>query len=173
MDLKCNSILLRMVEESDAEFILSLRSDSRYNAHLSTVSSSLQDQVDWICRYKIDEIERRQFYFIIERIDGVRCGTVRIYDLTEESFCWGSWILNEEKTKYAALESAFLVYKYGFTNLGFYKSHFDVRRENHKVISFHERMGAISVREDVENIYFEITRSAVEVAMRRLGYDLF
>lgn len=101
---------MRYVEESDAEFILSLRLDNRYNNFLSRVDASLDGQKSWIRKYKDDEREEKQFYFIIERNDGIPCGTVRIYDLKKDSFCWGSWILNEDKTRYAALESAMLVY---------------------------------------------------------------
>jgi RimJ/RimL family protein N-acetyltransferase len=170
MSLQSRSIRLRLIEESDAEFVLGLRLDERYNQFLSSVSPDLQTQKNWIERYKGEENDGKQFYFIIERIDGVPCGTVRVYDLKEDSFCWGSWILNENKTRYAALESAFLVYEFGFNKLGFKKSHFDVRKGNEKVISFHEKMGAARISSDSENIYFEITEDAViEMKNRILG----
>jgi len=156
-----------LVEEADAGFILKLRLDKRYNRFLSSVSESLEDQIRWIKKYKVDEAERNQFYFIIERNDGVPCGTVRIYDLKPQSFCWGSWILNEDKTRYAALESAFLVYEFGFSELGFEKSHFDVMKENERVISFHKKMGAYQVAEDEENVYFEISKTSVAEAKER------
>jgi hypothetical protein len=101
-------------------------------------------------------------------LDGTPCGTVRIYDLREDSFSWGSWILNEDKTKYAAIESALLIYKFGFERLGFSKSHFDVMKGNAKVISFHRKMGAIEVSNDSVNIFFEITRDNVEKSRLRL-----
>ena len=88
----------------------------------------LASQQAWIRKYKQDEANGSQFYFIIERLDGTKCGTVRVYDLREDSFCWGSWILNESKTRYSALESAFLVYRFGFEELGFKNSHFDVMK---------------------------------------------
>ena len=161
MNLVFKTIRLRLVEEDDAEFILKLRLDGRYNQFLSSVSPDLQAQRSWIKKYKEEEKKGYQFYFIIERIDGVPCGTVRIYDLGVDSFCWGSWILDENKTRYAALESALLVYRFGFEVLDFEKSHFEVMRENIKVISFHEKMGAIQTDEDSENLYFQITRQSV------------
>ena len=161
MLLESKSIRLRLVEELDAEFILKLRLDEKYNQFLSSVTADLQSQKDWIKKYKGDEKTKKQFYFIIERLDGTPCGTIRAYDLTQDSFCWGSWILNENKTHYAALESAFLVYKFGFEVLGFKKSHFDVMKGNQRVISFHKKMGAIEIGEDEQNYYFEITDTAV------------
>lgn len=159
---------MRFVEENDAEFILNLRLDERYNQHLSSVNSDVQAQKDWIRKYKEDEIARKQFYFIIERLDSTPCGTVRIYDLQEDSFCWGSWILNGNKTRYAAIESAFLVYQFGFDQLGFKKSHFDVRKENIGVISFHKKMGATSIGESEQDLFFEITKEAVQLKKEQL-----
>lgn len=166
--LKDKNVSLRLVEEKDAEFILSLRLDDRYNAFLSAVTSDLEGQRKWIKKYKKDEAEGKQFYFIIERNDGVPCGTVRIYDLRKESFCWGSWILNGSKTRYSAVESAFLVYEFGFNNLGYEKSHFDVMKGNKSVIKFHKRMGATKIAEDDINEYFEITKSSVLSAKKSL-----
>jgi RimJ/RimL family protein N-acetyltransferase len=168
MNLESKTIRLRLIDVSDAEFVLSLRLDGRYNQFLSAVSSDLNGQKEWIKQYKIDEAEGLQFYFIIERNDGVPCGTIRVYDLKKDSFCWGSWILNEDKTRYAALESAFLIYKFGFEHLGFKKSHFDVMKDNERVVSFHKKMGAIQTGEDKDNFYFEINSSSVDSKKKAL-----
>lgn len=172
MRLESKSVRLRLVDESDAEFIMSLRLDEKYNRYLSKVSTGIDAQRDWIRGYKSDEAIGKQFYFIIERVDGTPCGTVRIYDRRPGSFCWGSWILNSNKTRFAAVESAFLVYEFGFGQLGYAKSHFDVMKENVGVLRFHERMGAVRVAEDELNYYYEITLPAVEQAKKALGEKL-
>ncbi|MDR8015711.1 GNAT family N-acetyltransferase [Ectopseudomonas guguanensis] len=169
MILESKSIRLRFVEDSDAEFILSLRLDDRYNKFLSSVSPDVEAQKKWIRKYKDDEKNGIQYYFIIERLDGMPCGTVRVYDIRNDSFCWGSWILNEKKTRYAALESAFLIYEFGFKQLGFKKSHFDVMKGNKGVIKFHTRIGAVKTSEDEINDYFEITEESVEKAKENLA----
>jgi len=168
MKLQSKTIHLRLIEPSDAEIVLSLRLDARYNQFLSTVAPDVEAQRQWIDRYKLDETAGTQFYFIIERNDGVPCGTIRVYDLREDSFCWGSWILNENKTRFAALESAFLIYEFGFNNLGFAKSHFDVMKGNERVISFHKKMGAVVTGEDEQNFYFEITQESVDACKKEL-----
>lgn len=168
MRLESKTICLRLVEESDAPFILRLRLDERYNQFLSKVIADIESQKNWIRKYKEDESKGTQFYFIIERLDGVPCGTVRVYDLRDNSFCWGSWILNENKTRFAAVESALLVYDFGFKSLGFVKSHFDVMKGNEKVIKLHKQMGAIETGEDKDNYYFEIDRRSVEAVKERL-----
>ncbi|CAI8868530.1 Protein N-acetyltransferase, RimJ/RimL family [Pseudomonas sp. IT-P2] len=169
MNLQHSTVRLRFVEVEDAEFILSLRLDDRYNKFLSGVSPDLESQKSWIKKYKVDEAEQKQFYFIIEKLDGTPCGTVRVYDIRDGSFCWGSWILNENKTRFAAIESAFLIYKFGFEHLGFKKCHFDVMKGNDKVISFHKKMGAVQVGEDEANNYYEITPDAVKKSEEQLS----
>lgn len=161
--LELKSIRLRLVEESDADFILSLRMDNRYNMFLSKVDGNIDSQKAWIRAYKEDEIRKKQFYFIIERLDGVRCGTVRLYDFRDNSFSWGSWILNENKTRYAAIETALLVYEFGFTHLGFNQSHFEVMKENLSVLKFHKRFGAVEIGSDDINIYFSVDKDTVDL----------
>lgn len=168
MNLKSKSIRLRLVQESDASFILALRLNDRLNQFLSEVSPDLAAQQQWIRSYKELEHAKKEFYFIIERLDGVACGTVRVYDLTEDSFCWGSWILNDDKTKFAALESAFLVYEFGFSVLGYSKSHFEVMKSNERVVSFHRKMGATLIKEDAVNYYFNIDRDAISDKKQQL-----
>lgn len=166
--LKAKNIQLRLVEESDAEFIISLRTDDNYNKYLSTIDGDIESQRKWIKKYKESENKKEQFYFIIERIDGTPCGTVRIYDLENNSFCWGSWILNQDKTKYSAIESALLVYRYGFGELGFKNSHFEVIKGNEKVVQFHLKMGARIISEDSDNYYFRITENDVKIKEKEL-----
>ncbi|GKR01022.1 GNAT family N-acetyltransferase [Aeromonas caviae] len=160
--LKSKTINMRLINEDDAEFVLKLRLDGNYNKFLSSVNADVSSQKAWIRKYKEDEVNNKQFYFIIERKDGTPCGTVRVYDIKNDSFCWGSWILNEDKTRYSAIESAVMIYNFGFNSLKFNKSHFEVIKDNVKVVNFHKKFGAVVVGEDSNNYYFEITKDAVE-----------
>ncbi|MDY3694514.1 MAG: GNAT family N-acetyltransferase [Proteus mirabilis] len=154
--LESKTIKLRLVEIDDAEYILSLRKNEKYNKHLSKASNTLDDQIEWINRYKQKESKLDEFYFLILRNDGKKCGTIRVYDIIDNSFCWGSWILDENKTTTAAIESALLIYKFGFEIMKFSRSHFDVRKDNSAVISFHKKFNAHQINEDSLNYYFEI-----------------
>lgn len=158
--LHSKTIRLRLAAPDDAAFIYALRTDPRYNTYLSSVSDGVEAQRNWLCRYKDRELAGTEYYFIIETIDETPCGTVRIYDITDESFCWGSWILNENKTRYAALESALIVYRVGFSSLGKKYCRFDVRKENVSVIKFHKRFEPEITGEDEDNIYFEFPATA-------------
>lgn len=144
--LRGKTIYLRFVTENDAEFICNLRNNPALNQYISKSPAIIEEQKIWIKDYKKREKIGKEYYFIICRSDNDQSiGTVRLYDFTmnpKKSFCWGSWILNVNKTRYAAIESALLVYKFGFEQLGFEQSHFDVRKENISVHNFHIRLGA-------------------------------
>lgn len=161
IELSSKTIRFRLAEETDAEFILSLRLDAKYNRFLSKVENNIECQRNWLRKYKSEQRDGKQFYFIIERLDGCPCGTVRVYDLTDDSFCWGSWILNENKTTFAAIESALLVYKFGFDHLGYSKSHFEVSKGNEKVVRIHKKFGAEQVGEDENSYKFIISAESI------------
>lgn len=169
MNLNSKTVRLRLVEEGDAGFVLSLRADDNFNKFLSAKFPDVNEQKEWLRKYKEDEAEGKEFFFVIERVDGTPCGTVRVFDLKHDSFSWGSWILNQDKTIYAAIESAFLVYRFGFENLGYSKSHFAVMKGNERVISFHEKMGAKKTGEDALDVFYTIEKESVYSYEKRLS----
>lgn len=164
-NLSSKTVYLRLVQPEDAAFICSLRNNEQLNKFISKSTSEEDAQRDWIMNYKNRESKGEEYYFIIcRKSDDLEIGTIRIYDFKEnpKSFCWGSWILNENKTKYAAVESALLVYEAGFENLGFEQSHFEVMKGNEKVHNFHLRMGAEKISEDEDNIYYIFPKDRYE-----------
>lgn len=149
---------LRLVTPDDAAYLHALRTDPRYNMHLSPVSGTVEDQRAWIDRYKQREAEGREGYYIIERRDGMPCGTVRLYDIEGDRFTWGSWILDERKPRKAALESAVMSFGVGFETLGLSEAIIDVRHGNSKALSFYRRFGMTETGTDDENVYFTYPR---------------
>lgn len=162
MIISGKNIDLRKVAASDAEFILSLRVDPLLNKNLSFVENDLDKQRKWICDNEENSLE---WYFIIQNKNSQPVGTVRIYDVKEDSFCWGSWIVKPEARIYASFESAVLLYNYAFFTLGFTQSHFDVRKENKSVINFHLKMGAKIIKEDELNFYFIFKKESYQKKM--------
>ena len=148
------NLMLRLIQPEDAAYVHGLRTDPVYNAHLSEVRGTVGDQRAWIEAYKPREALGQEFYYLIERKDGTQCGLVRLYDIEAESFTWGSWILDENKTPKAALESAVLIYDVGFYGLGCNRAVFDVRSDNTHTLAFHRRFGAHEVASDELNVYF-------------------
>ncbi len=164
------TLVFRNVTTSDADFILSLRTDKSKGKYLSSTSTELKEQINWLKSYenKID-----QAYFIIESISGDPLGTVRLYDSQGSSFCWGSWILKDGAPKISAIESTLMVYAYALDHLGFRESHFDVRKENEKVWRFHERFGAERIGENEQDYFYRITPDKIKIARQRYNKFLF
>jgi RimJ/RimL family protein N-acetyltransferase len=160
---KCRRVVghrlqFRDAQPSDAEFILALRLDEKKNQFLSSTRPELEEQVRWLEDYQQSD---DQAYFVIEDRDCTPVGTVRLYDAQGDLFSWGSWILSDQAPPSSAVESTLIVYHYGLS-LGFAGAYFDVRHGNERVWQYHERFGALRVREDEGNYHYEISRSAIE-----------
>ena len=153
----------RNASETDAKFILSLRTNSAKSRYLSTTSADIEAQKSWLQGYAR---AGDQAYFIIQAAEK-HIGTVRLYDVQEDSFCWGSWILTVDAPITAAIESELMVYSYAVDHLGFQKAHFDVRKGNESVWKFHERFGALRTHETEEDFVYQISLAAINQARNR------
>lgn len=151
-------VSLRLATVGDAEFIAELRSDESKSRFLSQGDYSVDAQRIWIEEYKARELAGTEYYYVIQGKEMERFGVVRLYDFQGDSFCWGSWIIKSGAPSYIAIESALSVYEIAFNELGFRQAHFDVRKKNEKVVSFHKRFGAQETKEDSENWYFKISK---------------
>jgi RimJ/RimL family protein N-acetyltransferase len=154
MKITGKNIILRFVEIDDAEFIYNIRQNKKKSAYLSQIDSSVESQKIWIKNYKQKEFDKKEFYFMIESKSNEKLGLVRVYDLKETSFCWGSWIIKDDAPLSTAIESALQIYEFGFYTLGYKNCHFDVRKDNKKVIKFHKKFGAKIISEDKLNYFF-------------------
>lgn len=162
------NLILRLIRPEDADYVHALRTNPAYNRHLSEVSGTAEDQRLWIEGYKAREADLRELYYVIERKDGTRCGLVRLYDIGSDSFTWGSWILDHNKTRKAALESAVLSFGVGFDGLGLPQALVDVRIGNEQALAIYQRFGMTEVRRDDRDIYFTYPRRRFDAD--RAGY---
>jgi RimJ/RimL family protein N-acetyltransferase len=151
-------ISLRLVQQEDASYIYNLRTNPAYSRYLSAVTGTVGDQRSWIKSYKTRESVGSEYYFIIERKDGLPCGVVRLYNITDTQFTWGSWILDNNKPHKASLESALLSFDFGFNSLGIQTANIDVQVENTHAQAFYRRLGMIEVRRTEREIYFIYSR---------------
>lgn len=149
------NLSLRLITPDDAEYILELRTNPQYNRFLSQVVGDVEDQCQWIEACKHREAAGREFYYIIERMDGVRCGTVRLYEIEEDSFTWGSWILDSSKSNKAALESAVLSFGAAFELLSLQLARVEVATQNKHAEKFYRRFGMTEIHRTESQIYFE------------------
>ncbi|NIJ41629.1 hypothetical protein FHS78_001919 [Parvibaculum indicum] len=156
------NLTLRLIQPEDAEYVHGLRTDPAYNRHLSEVRGTVEDQRRWIEAYKAREAALSELYYVIERKDGTRCGVVRLYDIVTDSFIWGSWILDQNKTPKAALESAVLSFGIGFDGLERSLAYVDVRISNAKAYAFYVRFGMTEICRDDRDICFTYPRQRFE-----------
>ena len=155
---------LRLVLPEDAAYIHGLRTDPTYNGHLSTVTGTVEDQRDWIESYKTREAYGSEYYFVIERKDGLRCGVVRLYGIEDDQFTWGSWILDQNKPRKAALESAILSFGVGFDALELNMANVDVRVENTHAEAFYRRLGMTETHRTDQDIFFVYSREQFDAS---------
>ncbi len=148
---------LERVNIGDAEFIHKLRTDVEKSRYLNPTLGTVDDQRRYIAQIQKDD---SQAYYKIVVHGAQRVGVLRIYDIRQESFSWGSWIVQDDRPKYTALESAFAVYAIGFDYMKFESCHFEVRRENLKVCAFHEKLGAEMYEESENDIFYNFSKQA-------------
>lgn len=153
---------LRLIEPDDAAYVHRLRTDPRYNTHLSAVTGGVAEQRTWIEAYKEREAGGQEAYYVIALADGTPCGLVRLYDIAGDRFTWGSWILDENKPPKAALESAVLSFGVAFEQMNLQTADIDVRRENEHAAAFYRRFGMTETGSDAQNLYFTYGKGQYE-----------
>lgn len=150
-------INLRLVNITDANFILNLRQNEVLNSFISTTSSNLNDQICWIKNYLKREKKNQEKYFIVETKDRISCGTVRIYNIDnlKQQCIWGSFILDKNRPEKSSYEVIELSLRYAFEVLNMNEILLDVRKKNKKAIYIYEKMGFEKYKEDNENYYYK------------------
>ena len=72
------NLRLRLVNEDDAEFILSLRANPDRTKYMVTLDNDIESQKKWIREYKLREKEGIDYYFIYSKLDGEQIGLNRV-----------------------------------------------------------------------------------------------
>ncbi len=152
-----HQLRLRLVQPEDAAYIYDLRMNPDYNSYLSPVSGTVADQKRWIENYKTREMAGEELYYVIECLNGQRCGVVRLYEITEESFTWGSIILDQNKPRKAALEATLQSMSVGFDILKRSVVKLEADNRNDIALAFYRRFGMSETGSDAQNTYFELT----------------
>ena len=154
--LKGNIINLRLVNEKDAQFILSLRTNKELSKFISSTNTNIEEQREWIKSYKFRERENKEFYYIVEDKRGTPYGTVRIYNINYEikETTWGSFILNKARPEGTSAEVIRLSLDFILNELKLNKVHLEVKKGNSKAIHIYEKNNFTRTGEDSENYYY-------------------
>ena len=132
----------RLVNESDAAFIIELRTSPQVGQFLHKTSSSVYDQVNWIKSYKEREENGTDYYFIFFK-EGVPIGLDRIYDINGTTFNVGSWVMKQDIPIEYVLAVPLITNEIAFEllNLELNDSPDGVHENNRKVLKFNKMFG--------------------------------
>ncbi len=144
--LKRYGVDVRLVEEKDAEFILSLRTDEKLARFLHKTDNDINKQIEWIKAYKEREKQGIDYYFIYFYQD-IPYALNRIYDITEQQCTGGSWISKPGTNVEQTMATMLIARDIMFEELEIKQDMFDVRKGNKQVQKIHKMMGAKQVGE--------------------------
>lgn len=148
---------VRLVTESDVDYILSLRTNKTLARFIHQTDNDRHSQIEWIRQYKQREKEGRDYYFIYI-LDGKPVGLNRIYNIFEYYGTIGSWICNPDNDVEISLKTYILMFDMLFEYIGLDITLFDVRKTNKHVWKLHKQLGAISVGESDIDYYFTLNK---------------
>lgn len=152
-------IKLRLVEESDADFIIDFRTNSLKSRFISKTNPDLEKQRSWIREYKKREKEEEEYYFIAIDENNIEFATYRIYNKKENSIEIGSFVSKPLYDNPINVIKVDVILKtFVFTSLKFEKLNFEVRKENKSVVSYHKKFHPLLVEEDELNYYFVLSK---------------
>lgn len=153
---------VRLVQEHDAEFILSLRTNEKLARFINTTSAEVTQQVAWTRNYKEREKAGTDYYFIFEKPQGNPIGVCRIYDVEPGKFTTGSWLFAPTAPVGASILADIITREIAWELWPDALQLFDVRKDNITVNKYHTTFCSEIVREDEENFFYTCTRENFE-----------
>ncbi|UTN04639.1 GNAT family N-acetyltransferase [Flavobacterium bizetiae] len=162
------NIKLRLVEETDADFIIQLRTDTSKAKFISPTDIDIDKQKDWIRKYKQREKSKDEYYFIAIDEKGEEFATYRIYNKTSDSIEIGSFVSKPfYNIPINVIKVDIILKEFVFVALGYNQLNFEVRKENKSVISYHKKFHPYLKSEDDLNFYFVLTKENFLVNKRK------
>lgn len=135
---------VRLVREEDAEFIVNLRTNPIKARYISATSSSVEEQREWIRKYKEREFKGEDYYFIY-LYNNKPAGVNRIYNISEKHFIHGSWVFIDNVPPYCALAAGVIARELAFGTLGL-DEEIDtagVHKDNQSVLQYARMLGVV------------------------------
>ena len=156
-------ISLKLVDESDAEFILELRTDIKKSRFISNTNPDVIQQKKWIKDYKEREKKGEEYYYIALDENGEKFATYRIYDFQQNSVEIGSFVSKPDYDKpINIVKLDIMIKEYVFNVLQLENLHFEVRKLNMSVVKYHKKFYPKITSEDELNYYFSLNKNDFE-----------
>lgn len=128
---------VRLINETDSEFIVALRTDTVLGRFINPTNSSVHEQVNWVRKYKERESAGTDYYFIYSQ-NGEPMGVNRLYNITKTEFTGGSFVFKRNCPFEIPVLATLIQLDIAFNMLGKELMYGDVRLDNHKVLKFHK-----------------------------------
>lgn len=141
----------RLVQESDAEFIIDLRGEEKAR-FMSSVGTDVEKQRDWLKAYKERERQGLDYYFLYFK-DEVPVGLNRIYNIKKDSFVGGSFVFKTGCGFETPIYATMMQLDIAFNVLDKSVSFGNIHKDNKKALKFNLLIGSDLIYED-ENEYF-------------------
>ena len=148
---------VRLVNESDAEFIIGLRTNSKAAQFISFTSDDANKQREWIASYKQREAVGKEYYFLYS-YKNIPIGVSRVYNIQHHSFTSGSWIFLRSAPPGSAIIGGIIGKEIAFETLGLDYDIADIRKDNKNVIRFHKMFEPQLTGEDDAYYYYKLTK---------------
>lgn len=107
----------RFVNEEDASFIVSLRTDPIKSRFIGRTDDSVESQKKWIRHYKERERKGTDYYFIFY-FGTIPAGVTRIYEIEDNHFIHGSWVFANNVPPFCSLAAAVIAREVAYDTLG-------------------------------------------------------
>lgn len=154
---------VRLVNEDDAEYIVSLRTDSKLGAFLNSTQNGIDRQKEWILDYKKREVLGTDYYFIYYH-NGERIGLNRIYSIKGKTATSGSWVCSPNLPIELPISTLVIMREIFFEILQLDIDFMDTRKDNKKVIRMHNLQGAHKIYENEIDVYHYLTTDDFKIS---------
>lgn len=169
-ELNKYGIYVRLVDESDAEFIISQRNEYRAR-FLNSVSSDIDNQKKWLNEYKKREHAGIDYYFIYY-LNGKPVGLNRIYNIQKDSFIGGSFVFDPkcdfEIPIFATLIQMFIGFEILDKSIYFGNIHIN----NKKALKFNRLIGADLIYENNDEYFVVLSKKSFANSLPNLEHKL-
>lgn len=151
---------VRLINESDADFILSLRANPNRTKHMITLDNNLESQKKWIHEYKKREKEGLDYYFIYSNAEGNpigvnRASNIDIHTKTSKSSSW----ITIEGLKSEPLKMLIMGNEIIFNLIGVETSWGEVQKNNNRAIKIFKLFGYKLNNTKTEYYDFSLSKS--------------
>jgi len=129
-------IRLRSISEEDLEFSIAIRQNKEKTKFLHKVGSDPEKQLNWI---RWQRNEPGDYFFIVERPDGKKVGTVGVYEIKNKIGHLGRLLMIGNP--YQTFEVVLLAMRFAYSELGLEEVFGNVHVENKASFRLSEAVG--------------------------------